>query len=118
MFKKEFWKAVAERAVKTFAQSLSSVLISAGVGLLAADWVGAISTAGMALVISVLTSIGSAALTDGSPSVVSSEVLTNQTYENYPSVELDPQLDFLNEDPSEADMPETDVAEEEYDGDH
>jgi hypothetical protein len=49
---------------------------------------------------------------------VSSEVLTNQTYENYPSVELDPQLDFLNEDPSEADMPETDVAEEEYDGDH
>lgn len=79
MWTKEFWRAVAERAIKTFAQTIATVLTAAGVGLLAADWVGVFSAAGMALLLSVLTSVGSAALTDGSPSLVSAEVLADGT---------------------------------------
>ena len=74
MWTKAFWQSVAERAIKTFAQSAASILISAGVGLLAADWVGCVSAAGMAMLISVLTSIASGASTDGSPSLAAEKL--------------------------------------------
>jgi glyoxylate carboligase len=114
MFNKEFWKAVAERGVKTLAQSAAATLIAAGTGIINTDWAGVVSVAGMAAVISVLTSIGSGAITDGSPSLSSAEVLPTQQYENYPEekAELDPQLSDFSEDPTDADQPETDVAEE------
>lgn len=75
MWTADFWKAIAERAIKTFAQAAAAMLVAAGVGLLDADWIAVASVAGMAAVVSVLTSIGSAAATDGSPSLAS-EVLT------------------------------------------
>ena len=74
MWTKAFWQSVAERAVKTFAQSAASILISAGVGLLAADWVGCMSAAGMAALISLLTSVASGAVTDGSPSLAAEKL--------------------------------------------
>ena len=71
MFTRLFWKLTAERAVKTFAQTLASALVVGGVGLLTANWPLALSTAGMAAVVSVLTSIGSLRIgTPDSPSVV------------------------------------------------
>ena len=75
MWTADFWRAVAERALKTFAQAAAAMLIAAGTGLLEADWVTVASVAGMAAVVSVLTSIGSGAVTDGSPSLTNAETL-------------------------------------------
>jgi hypothetical protein len=64
MFAGHFWKATAERAVKSFAQSLLAILSASSLGLLDVDWVTCLSTAGMATVLSVLTSIGSTRIGD------------------------------------------------------
>ena len=69
MMTKRFWVAVAERAVKTFAQALAAVLGAAQVGVLDADWVGALSTAVMAAVLSALSSVASAELGAPGPSL-------------------------------------------------
>lgn len=70
MRSKEFWVSAAERAVKTFAQSLLATLV-VFTGVLDVDWVNSLSAAGLATVLSVLSSIGSAKVgPDGSPSVV------------------------------------------------
>lgn len=62
MFTIAFWQDAAERAVKTFAQALVAVLSASGLGLLNAPWLTALSTAGMAALLSVLTSVASAPL--------------------------------------------------------
>jgi hypothetical protein len=72
MFTRQFWTLTAERAVKTFAQALAAVLVASGVGILAADWTTALSTAAMATLVSVLTSVSSAGFGPrNSPSLVS-----------------------------------------------
>lgn len=71
MWTKQFWKATAERAIKTFAQSGVAYLAAGITGLFQVEWVQFGSVAGLAAVISVLTSIGSGAITDGSPSLTS-----------------------------------------------
>jgi r1t holin len=71
VFSSRFWKLSAERAVKTFAQVLASVLVAGGVGLFDANWLAALSTAAMAAVVSVLTSLGSLKIgPEDSPSIV------------------------------------------------
>lgn len=60
---KQFWFDVSERAVKTFAQSLLAVL-AVGVPIWEIDWLGALGIAATATVISVLTSVASAATGD------------------------------------------------------
>lgn len=60
MFTYRFWQLASERALKTFAQSLLAIVSATGVGLLTAPWTTALSTAGMAAVLSVLTSMASA----------------------------------------------------------
>ena len=73
MFTTAFWKASFERAVKTFAQSLVAVgLVDAG-GLLDVGWTAALSAAGLAALISVLTSVASDAATGGGPSLTNAE---------------------------------------------
>jgi hypothetical protein len=54
-----FWKAAAERAVKTFAQALLATLtLSSGpLDVLAINWVGVVSVAVGATVLSLLTSL-------------------------------------------------------------
>lgn len=64
-----FWVATAERAVKTAAQAAAAMLVAAGTGLLDTDWVAAASVAGMAAVLSVLTSVGSAGVGVPGPSL-------------------------------------------------
>ncbi len=72
MFGSYFWRATAERAVKSFAQSLLAILSASSLGLLAVDWVTCLSTAGMATVLSLLSSIGSSRFGPaGDPSAVS-----------------------------------------------
>jgi len=69
MFTKAFLKAVLERAVKTFAQSLIAVGTVGATGILDVNWTGALSAAGLATLLSVLSSVASGAATDGSPSL-------------------------------------------------
>jgi hypothetical protein len=72
MFSHRFWQATFERAVKSFAQSLLALLSAQSLGLLDIAWVTTLSTAGMATLLSVLTSIGSSQFGDPEdPSVVS-----------------------------------------------
>lgn len=64
-----FWRDAAERAIKTAAQAAVGVLGAGLVGVLEVDWVNTASVAGLAALISLLTSVGSAAYTrtdDGS----------------------------------------------------
>ncbi|MBP3044900.1 holin [Arthrobacter jiangjiafuii] len=76
MFTLAFWKATFERGIKTLAQSAAALLVGDGLGLLTVDWVTVGSVAGLAAVISVLTSIGTGAITDGSPSASTAETLS------------------------------------------
>lgn len=70
-----FWKGAAERALKTFLQVFTAVLIvSAGAeaigvsaGIFDVDWLSALSVAALATVLSIGTSIGNADFTAGSP---------------------------------------------------
>lgn len=75
MFSILFWRATIERAVKTFAQSAAALLVGNGTGLLDTDWVGVLSVSGLAAVVSVLTSVGSDALTGNGPSITNAEVV-------------------------------------------
>jgi Putative lactococcus lactis phage r1t holin len=55
-----FWRLAIERAVKTFAQTLAAVLGAGGIGLIDAAWLTALSTAAVASLVSLLTSVASA----------------------------------------------------------
>ena len=70
MLTKAFWKGAGERALKTFAQALVAVIGVGTVGLLDVDWLGALSAALLATVISLLTSIGNADFTAGQTPVI------------------------------------------------
>jgi len=71
----DFWKAAAERAVKTFAQTAAALAVGSGAGLIDADWVTLASVSGMAALVSLLTSVGSDALTGDGPSLTNAETL-------------------------------------------
>lgn len=55
---KKFWSDTFERAVKTAAQTLGASLV-VFTGLLDVDWKNSLSAAGLATLLSVLTSVGS-----------------------------------------------------------
>lgn len=59
MFTRHFLAQLAERAVKTFAQALAAALIADGTDVLNTAWSDRLSVAGMAALLSVLTSIAS-----------------------------------------------------------
>lgn len=59
MWKAAFWKDAVERAIRTFAQTFGAVVLAAGTGLLDTDWLTGVSAAGMAGLLSVLTSLAS-----------------------------------------------------------
>ncbi len=66
MWNRSFWKQTFERAIKTFAQSLTASLV-VFTGLWDVDWSASWSAAGLATLLSVLTSVGSGSATGGSP---------------------------------------------------
>jgi hypothetical protein len=57
---KRFWLDTFERAAKTFCQVLAALLVSDGTGLLNSAWGDRCSVAGMAALVSLLTSVASA----------------------------------------------------------
>ena len=64
-----FAVATMERAVKTFAQTLAALLVVDGTGLLNTAWTDRVSVAGMAALLSVLTSVASAPFGGSGPSL-------------------------------------------------
>jgi hypothetical protein len=64
-----FWRAVAERAIRTFAQSLLAVLSVGGLDLMSVPWQGALSSAGFATLLSVLTSVAANKFGNAGPSL-------------------------------------------------
>lgn len=69
-----FWRVALERVLKTVAQAAGALLVANGTGLLETDWASALSVAGMAGVISLLTSVGFDVATGGTgPSLVGEE---------------------------------------------
>lgn len=54
-----FWRDAIERAVRTTAQAVCALLIGGGTGLFTTDWKTILSAAGMAAILSVLTSLAS-----------------------------------------------------------
>src|SRR5690349_21520016 len=75
MFTLAFWRATAERAVKTFAQGLAALLVADGTDLLTTNWGDRLSVAGMAAVVSVLTSVASGPVGASGPSLGNAETL-------------------------------------------
>ncbi|MFJ4715269.1 holin [Streptomyces sp. NPDC088785] len=70
MWTTSFWKATAERAVRTFAQSLAAVLVAGATSLLDVDWAAALGTAGLATVLAVLTALGAAGVGPHGPGIL------------------------------------------------
>lgn len=69
----QFWKETAERAVKTFAQTLVALLtVSGPLDVVSVDWKASLSIAVGAGLVSVLTSLASSKVgpDEGSPSAV------------------------------------------------
>jgi hypothetical protein len=58
LFTRKFWVATAERAIRSFAASLASLLTASGTGLLETSWAEKLSVAGMAALVSILLAIG------------------------------------------------------------
>lgn len=68
--RRRFWSSSIERAVKTIAQTAVATITANATGLLDADWTTTASVAGLAGLVSLLTSIGSGYVGDDSPSLV------------------------------------------------
>lgn len=79
MWTRVFWASVAERAVKTFMQTLAVMAGVDGSGLVRSPWTSWLSVAGLAAAASVITSVASTTVgSSGSASVVVREVPIRQ----------------------------------------
>lgn len=65
MFTSAFWKATAERAVRTFAQGTIGAISADQLGVLDVDWGQAASVGGLAAVLAILTAVATSGGTEG-----------------------------------------------------
>lgn len=75
MFTAAFWLATFERTVKTFAQAVVAILTADATGLIGVDWGQTASVAGLAALVSVLTSIASSGTSGSGPSLANEVAL-------------------------------------------
>lgn len=64
-----FWKAILERAVKTFAETLAGALAINQLTPADIDWIVSLQISGIAALVAVLLNIGTAGATNGEPSL-------------------------------------------------
>lgn len=69
---------MAERAIKTFAQAMIGALGAGATGLIGVDWLQALSIAGFATVVSILTSLASGIPGDNTASLVNNKKKGNK----------------------------------------
>jgi hypothetical protein len=70
LFEVHFWRFALERAIKTFAQTALALLGAGALNVLTVDWSQALGVSAGAAVLSILTSVASAGVSGGSPSLV------------------------------------------------
>lgn len=75
LLSKEFWIAVAERAIKTFAQALAGSLLAYLTDLFGIDWVGILYFSGIMTLLSVLTSVASGIVAGNNSPSLANEVI-------------------------------------------
>src|SRR5687768_18359463 len=79
LFSRDFLRATLERAIRSFAASLASLLTASGTGLLDTDWGDKFSVAAMAAVVTVLFAVGGGTFGKGDgPSFVGNEKLSHE----------------------------------------
>ena len=83
MFTVQFWKAAAERAIKTLAQTLIAILAVGQTTVLTVDWQQAAAVAATATLLSVLTSIVSSGIGNTGPSLASEAVVPSIQAHNF-----------------------------------
>ena len=77
LFSRAFLLATLERAIRSFAASLASLLTAAGTGLLDTDWNEKLSVSAMASLVTILFAIAGGTLGRGDgPSFIGQEKLT------------------------------------------
>ncbi|WP_300345517.1 holin [Nesterenkonia sp.] len=112
MYTTDFWKAAAERSVKTIAQTALAVigLYTSGLptdtpaGIHNIDWLGVAAAAALAGVVSLLTSIGSGAKS-GTPSLGDLEDLPGHAYIRiHPEIDHDEAVEQLRRAQNEAEQ--------------
>ena len=70
MFEKHFWYFALERSIKTAAQTALALVGAGALNVLTADWQQIVGVSVGAAVLSILTSVASAGVSGGSPSLV------------------------------------------------
>ncbi|MFD2093215.1 holin [Blastococcus deserti] len=79
VFSRAFLIATLERAIRSFAASLASLLTAAGTGLLQTDWGEKLSVAGMAALVTILLAVGGGTFGKGDgPSFTGEEKLDTE----------------------------------------
>lgn len=86
MFTAQFWKEVAERAIKTFFQTLIATgIIASAAGATSQQWKDAAFVVGIATVLSVVSSIAGVAVgPKGSPSLVEPATAPSEDIQAFP----------------------------------
>ncbi len=80
LFSKAFLLATVERAIRSFAASLASLLTAAGTGLLDTNWFEKLSVSGMAALVTVLLAVAGGTFGKGDgPSFIGRENLSGTT---------------------------------------
>ena len=74
MWTHAFWAALAERAIRTFAQSFAAVIVVGATGVIDADWLNALSVSGLTTLLSILTSLAAGASSPTSGPSLGTEV--------------------------------------------
>jgi len=90
MWTASFWRAVAERAIKTLAQSLLAMLAVGQTTILTVDWQQVTAVALTATLLSVLSSIVSAGMGNTGPSLASEAIVPRLTGHAVEEIEIDP----------------------------
>lgn len=72
---KAFWTATFERAIKTAAQSLITLIGTEAVGILDLDWGQILSVTATMTLLSVLTSVASGPIGEPGPGMMSGEII-------------------------------------------
>lgn len=86
MFEKKFLEATAERALKTFVQTLLALVGTDSIGVLNVDFLAAAQVAGSAALLSVLTSFASSKVGNEGPSLAGETTLKSIAEKVVPAV--------------------------------